>query len=250
MRRARDGSFTVTFSPRRVDGSLTTTTWCPGGATAVVRRTGQRTHHAGTLARRRVTIRLGPGETQPELTVTPVTITLLEGSTLTASIPERPVQPAGPVRADRATPLTGTLHAVLPGRRPPAGGPEPGTEVSVNDVRGAISPVGFAPDPLCPATAPPSTFESVPSLNVMGVAATGTVTWIMVLNGAPSQLFGCGPAGPLKGNTPFPLRGTDRSKRLHHVTLSGSVSDIVLPGGFEGQLAARVVVDVDLGRTR
>ena len=41
----------------------------------------------------------------------------------------------------------------------------------------------------------------------MLLKASGDATFALTLNGAPSQLFGCGPAGPLTGATTFPLAG-------------------------------------------
>ena len=80
----------------------------------------------------------------------------------------------------------------------------------------------------------------------MLLAITGTVTWNVVLNGSGSQLFGCGPAGPLAGTTSILLRGTSGAKGLVELALTGSVPDIALPDGSKGQLTANLLVNVDL----
>jgi hypothetical protein len=204
-----------------------------------VRRTGPGGLSTGWLTRRPLTVRLGPGDSQPQPSSTSVKVTLLAGSTLTATVPERPVQPTGPAHQDRSTPLTGTLHATIPAHITPA------VDVEEVNFSGAITPVSFAPDPLCSAAAVPPTFDSLAS-STMLLAATGTVTWTLVLNGAPSQLFGCGPSGQLSGTTTISLRGVSGAKGLAELALSGSVPDIALPDGSKGQLTANLVVNVDL----
>ena len=121
----------------------------------------------------------------------------------------------------------------------------PNADINEVDFSGAITPASFAPDPLCPAAAPPPTFD-VAATSTMDLAISGTVTWTLVLNGGASQLFGCGPAGPLNGTTTIPLRGSSGPKGLAQLALSGSAGDIALPDGSTGQLTANLVVNVDL----
>ena len=135
MRRAKDGSFTITFRPRSTNGGQTTTTWCPGHARAAVRRTGPGGRYTGWLTRRPLTVRLGPGDSQPQASWTPAKVTLLTGSTLTATVPERPVQPTGPRHPERSTPLSGTLHGRI------IGGPVLNADINSVDFSGAIRPV-------------------------------------------------------------------------------------------------------------
>ena len=242
MRRARDGSFTITFRPRSANGGQTTTTWCPGHARAGVRRTGPGGLHTGWLTRRPLlTVRPGPGESQPGPSFTPAKVTLLPGSTLTASVPELPVQPAGPAHAGRSTPLTGTLRGRI------LGGPAPTNDlvdIEAQDFSGSITAVSFAPDPLCPATAPPSAVD-IASPSPMLLAGTGKVTWSLTLTGGASQIFGCGPAGPLTGTTSVGLVGSSGAKGLSELALSGSAGDIALPDGSRGRLTANLLVKVD-----
>jgi hypothetical protein len=81
----------------------------------------------------------------------------------------------------------------------------------------------------------------------MELAITGVVTWNLILHGSASQLFGCGPAGPLAGTTSILLRGSSGAKGLLALQLSGSVSDVALPDGSKGRLTANLLVNIDLG---
>ena len=76
--------------------------------------------------------------------------------------------------------------------------------------------------------------------------ANGDVTWNLTLNGAPSQLFGCGPAGALSGTTTLPLSGHVGPKSLSELGVAGNVGGIALPTGSQGGLAANLVLNVDL----
>ena len=242
MRHGGDGSFTITFRPRATNGGQTTTTWCPGHARAGVRRAGPGGRHTGWLTRRPLTVRLGPGESKPGLRVTPAKVTLLPGSTLTAAVPLRPVQQTGPAHTERSTPLTGTLRGRILGGVAPT---DDLADVEAQDFSGSITPASFAPDPLCQAAAPPRAFDVVPS-SPMLLAGTGKVGWSLTLKGGASQLFGCGPAGPLTGTTTIGLSGTSAAKGLAQLALSGSAADIALPDGSKGQLTAKLLVNVDL----
>ena len=185
----------------------------------------------------------------------PATVTLLPGSTLTASVPEVPVRPAGPEHPTRSAPLTGTLRAKGTGGF--------GPRVDVVDVpfRGSIVPSSFAPDPLCPTAAPPPKLDLV-APSQMEFSITGTAGWSLVIKGGGSQVFGCGPAGPLTGTTTMLLRGRltgtatmvrrgrTEPQGLKRLSLTGTVSDIALPDGSMGQLRANLVAKVSLGRRR
>jgi len=183
------------------------------------------------------------------------TVTLLPGSTLTASVTEVPVRPAGPEHLRRSTPLSGTLRAKGTGGF--------GPRVDLIDVpfRGSIAPSSFARDPLCPAAAPPPRFDLV-APSQMEFSITGAAGWNLVIKGGGSQLFGCGPAGPLTGTTNILLRGRridtatmfrrgrTEPRELKRLSFTGSVSGITLPDGAIGQLTANIVARVSLARER
>ena len=103
----------------------------------------------------------------------------------------------------------------------------------------------FPPDPLCPDTPPPGTFDAIPP-SQMVLKASGDGTLSLTLNGAPSQLFGCGPGGALSGTTTLPFSGHVGPKGLLELGLTGNVTGIALPGGSQGGLAASLVLNVDL----
>lgn len=236
--RARSGrTVSFTFRPLLNAGSGDGV-WCPGKARITVTRNVPGRGGTVSVARRDVRIALGPGETQPQEGFVPVKITALGGSTLTASAPGRP---------DRSAQLTGVLRGRIPS------GFKPNTDVNVEQISGSLTPLAaglaqavFPPDPLCPDTNPPATFDAVPASSSMLLKASGDTTWNLTLNGAPSQLFGCGPAGPLAGTTTLPLAGRVGPKGLLGLQQTGSVTGITLPGGSQGGLAASLVLNVDL----
>jgi hypothetical protein len=211
--------------------------WCPGKARVTVTRNVPGRNGTVTVARRDLTITLGPGETQPGEAFVPVKITALGGSTLTASAAGRP---------DRAAQLTGVLRGKIPTRF------KPNTDVNVEGITGSLTPLSaalaqavFPPDPLCPDTGPPSTFDATASSRLL-LKASGDALFTLVLNGAASQLFGCGPAGPLNGATTLPLTGMVGPKGLLELGVAGAVTGIPLPAGSQGGLAANLVLNVDL----
>lgn len=236
--RARSGrTVTVTFRPLPYTGSGDGV-WCPGKARIAVTRNVPGRGGTVSVARRDVRITLGPGETQPQEGFLPVKITALGGSTLTASAPGRP---------DRSAQLTGVLRGRITSRF------KPNTDVNVEQISGSLTPLAaalaqaaFPPDPLCPDTKPPATFDAVPGSSSMLLKASGDATWNLTLNGAPSQLFGCGPSGPLAGTTTLPLAGRVGPKGLLELQQTGSVTGIALPGGSQGSSAASLVLNVDL----
>jgi len=207
-------------------------TWCPGTARILLFRypEGTNTNVSRFLGLRTVPITLAPGETVP-FTSTAVKVTLMPGSTLTAGATGRP---------DRSTPVTGVLRGVVDGPF------QPNSDIRVISLAGALTPASFAPDPLCPGTTPPATFDAVPASSAMLLKANGDTTWNLTLNGAPSQLFGCGPAGPLSGTTALALAGHVGPKGLLELQQTASVTGIALPGGSQGGLAASLVLNVDL----
>jgi hypothetical protein len=174
------------------------------------------------------------------LTLVPhrVKVVLLPGSTLKATVPERPVQPAGPTHPDRSTALTGTLRGTVFGRF------DLTADINTVDVSGSISPTSFAPDPLCPSLAPPRRLDVAAS--TMDVAITGAVSINLVVKGGASQLFGCGPGGPLIGTTTIPIGGRSGPHGLKRLALNGRADDILLPDGAKAVLSAALVVRIDL----
>ena len=238
LRATRRGLFAVTLKPRQ--GKPRYPRWCPGTAHLEIRRKGGPGEiSADVLWRRDFKVSQIKGDAPIPLSFVPVKTTLLPGSTLTAMMPDVPVRPTGPAHPERVTPLRGTLRARIPGRF------APNADINTIDFSGAITPASFAPDPLCVGTTPPPTFTIVPK-STMSLAVNGDVTWNLVLRGAPSQLFGCGPAGPLTGTTSIPLSGRSEANGLLDLTLIGSVPDIALPDGSKGQLTAHLDVSVDL----
>jgi len=127
--------------------------------------------------------------------------------------------------------------------------------------RGSIALTALVRDPLCPTAAPPPSLDLVaPSL--MDFSITGRAGWSLVIKGAGSQVFGCGPAGPLTGTTWIDLRapridtaamfrnGRTQPRELKRLKFTGTASGITLPDGATGQLTANLVARVSLGRRR
>jgi len=238
LRAARGGTFTATLKPRNGDPGAPR--WCNGVAQLEVRRYGPGGLFSPILARR--TFPVGTGKDDPTTPAeglgVPVKITFLGGSTLTAAA-------AG--RADRSAQLTGVLRGTIPGSL------RPNTDIPVTGISGSLTPLAsglaqtvFPPDPLCPDTVPPTTFDAVPASSTMLLKANGDATFDLTLNGAASQLFGCGPAGPLSGTTTLPLSGHVGPKVLLELGVTGNVGGIALPAGSQGGLAASLVLNVDL----
>ena len=238
LRAARGGRFTATLNPRSATDPKGRQ-WCNGVARVEVRRYGPWPWYTHVLAFRKLPV--GTGESDPappvEALGVPVKITVLGGSTLTASA-------AG--RADRSAQLSGVLRGTIPGRF------QPNTDISVEQISGSLTALTgglaqavFPPDPLCPDTPPPGTFDAIPP-SQMVLKASGDGTLSLTLNGAPSQLFGCGPGGALSGTTTLPLSGHVGPKGLLELGLTGNVTGIALPGGSQGGLAASLVLNVDL----
>lgn len=186
------------------------------------------------LGRRTVPIVATPGEIIPTAGVrTPVKVTLLPGSSITATAPGR---------ADRSTPVTGVVRGAT------RGAIVLNRDIAIDGFVGAVQLPSFAPDPLCPGTAPPATTEAIGGSR-LDIGANGSVRFDLSLAGSPAQVFGCGPAGALAGATTFPLTGTVGPKGLTEQALTGSAPGIVLPGGTQGGLAANLTVNIDLSGT-
>ena len=226
MHATRKG-YTVTVKPRAAFG---TRQWCPGQGHVRIWRSGPGRLQT-VMARGAFTVAVGPGQTAPgPPPPVPVKVTLLGGSTITASAPGRP---------DRSGQLTGTLRGGIPSNF------KPNTDIVVSDFSGAITPVLFGADPLCPGVSPPTSIDSVAG-SKMTLFASGQAQFDLVLNDAPSQIFGCGPAGAPTGTTTIPLSGKVGPDGLLKLGVTGSVSGIELPGGSQGGLAANLVLNVDL----
>ena len=228
--RATRGGFRGTLKPQMPD-ARSAPQWCPGSALVTIRRSGPGNLVSNVLAGARVTIVVGKGEAPPgEPLGVPTKVTILPGSTLTATAAGRP---------DRSTPLTGTLRGYIPGRF------RPNTNIEITNSKGIVAPTAFAADPLCPGASPLASIDLV-SPSKMVLFASGVATLDLTLNAATSQVFGCGPAGAPTGTTTFALTGKAGPHGLLDLPLSGAVTDIPLPGGSTGGLAASLVVNVDL----
>ena len=239
LRASAGRTFTATLKPN--PGR-----WCDGQATVEVRRYGSGVS-SPVLARRTFPIGTGVSVPRPDL---PAKITVLGGSTLTATAAGRP---------DRSAQLTGVLRGTLRGGFKPTliDGRRllPG-DLNVEQISGSLTPLGaalaqavFPPDPLCPDTKPPGTFDAVPTSSTLVLPANGAATFNLTLNGAASQLFGCGPAGPLNGTSTLPLTGKPAPpKGLLELGMTGSVTGIPLPAGSQGGLAASLVLMVEPGK--
>ena len=237
--RARSGrTVTIRLKPTIGDpGKIGNAVWCPGTGRIVVSRTVLGSSTRRVIGRRTVSVRIGIGETAPVEGYVPVKVTVLGGSTLAASATGRP---------DRSSQLTGVLRGKIPGRFKPT------TDVQVEQLTGSLTPLTselakavFPADPLCPGTAPPATFDAT-AASQMALLASGDAKTNLVLNGAPSQLFGCGPTGPLAGTTTLALTGRVGPNGLLSLSQAGSATGIALPGGSTGGLAASLVLNVDL----
>ena len=167
-------------------------------------------------------------------------ITVLGGSTLTASAPGRP---------DRSAQLTGVLRGTIPGRF------KPNTDVNVEQISGSLTPLAsglaqavFPPDPLCPDTMPPGTFDAVPASSTMLLKANGDTTFEPHAQRralAALRLRTRRARSPARRRSP--LAGHVGPKGLLELRQSpASVTGIALPGGSQGGLAANLVLNVDL----
>lgn len=186
------------------------------------------------LGKHTVPIVATPGEVINTTSVrTPVKVTLLPGSSITATAPGR---------ADRSTPVTGVVRGATRGTIVLNG------DIAIDGFLGAVHLPSFAPDPLCPGTAPPATTEAIGG-SQLDIGANGSVRFDLSLAGSPAQVFGCGPAGALAGATTFPLTGTVGPKGLTEQALTGTAPGIVLPGGTQGGLVANLTVNIDLSGT-
>lgn len=209
-------------------------TWCPGTARIDLVRypIAGNSSATETLAQRTLPITLAPGESVPFERL-PVKVSLLAGSSVTAAAPGRP---------DRSTPVTGVLRGTLDAPIAPV----VRRDVRVAGLTGTLRPASFAADPLCPDATPPATFDVAGSR--LDVEFGGPAAFTLNINGAPSQVFGCGPPGALAGTTSLKLTGTFdfRTTALGSIALTGSTPGFDLPGGTRGGLAANLVVNVDL----
>lgn len=237
--RARSGrTVSFTFRPRTGNvPELGDGVWCPGKGRVIVTRNVPGRNGTVTVARRDVVFTLGPGETQPGESYVPVKISVLGGSTLAATAAGRP---------DRSAQLTGVLRGRIPGYF------KPNTDVDVQGISGSLTPLTaslaqatFPPDPLCPDTKPPGTFDVVSPSHLL-LKASGEAVFDFIVNGGASQLFGCGPAGALTGTTTLPLSGKVGPKGLLELGVAGNVGGIALPAGSQGGLATSLVMNVDL----
>jgi hypothetical protein len=230
LRRSSGGAYGATLKPRAAGPGYSR--WCDGRASIEIRRYGPGWLSSRVLARRVFPVGAGkvPLPATPEVTDIPVKMTVLAGSSITASAPGRP---------DRSSPVTGTFRGSIPGMF------KPNTDVGVNYTTGGLVPSAFPADPLCPGTTAPASFD-LAATSHQTLAASGQGDTTLILNGGPSQLFGCGPAGPLTGTTTIPLSGHVGPKGLLELQLTGSVGGIPLPGGSTGGLAANLTVNVDL----
>ena len=116
---------------------------------------------------------------------------------------------------------------------------------SLTPLSAALAQGAFPSDPLCPDAGPPATFDAASSSQLL-LKASGDAAFNLVLNGAASQLFGCGPAGTLTGTTTLPLSGRVGPTGLLELGVAGNVGGIALPGGSQGGLAASLAMNVDL----
>ena len=231
LRRSSGGAYGATLKPRAAGPGYSR--WCDGRASIEIRRYGPGELSSPVLARRAFPVGAGKVPLPPsaEQLGVPVKMTVLPGSTITASAPGRP---------DRSTPVTGTFRGSIPP------GFKPNTDVTTNFTTGGLVPSAFPADPLCPGTTAPASFD-LAATSPQTLFASGEASMSLVLSGAPSQLFGCGPAGPLAGTTTIPLSGkVVKGVGLLGLPLSGSVGGIPLPGGSTGGLAANLTVNVDL----
>ena len=167
------------------------------------------------------------------------TLTVLPGSTVTASVPEVPLRPAGPAHVARTSPLTGALQA-----KATQGWTSKWDLLDV-PFRGSLALPSLAPDPLCPNTAALQRLE-VTAPSELEISSNGRVGWTLVVKGAGAQVFGCAPAGALVGTTTIGLTGRTEIGVLKRVALRGQVSDITLPDGSVAQLSASLLVRINL----
>jgi len=206
---ARGAAFTATLRP--TGDQAETRKWCPGPASVTVLRYPHGAGPETQIARRRITIRRGPGELAPGPTRTPAAIRLLAGSTITVGATGH---------ADRSAPVNGVLRGYIPSPF------RLNDDIGIKDMKGSLVPVALPADPLCPGTSPPFSLRLTPS--TISLAQSGRVTAVLQLAGSPSQLIGCGPSGPLTGTTAVPVTGQTGARGLLALNLDGSAGGITL----------------------
>ena len=177
--RATKTGFAATIKPPAQFGAKQ---WCPGGGHVRIWRNGPG-KLSKVIARGAFTVTVGAGQSAPgPQPPVPVKVTLLGGSTLTASASGRP---------DRSGQLTGTLRGSIPSRF------APNTDIAVGNFSGALTPFLFGADPLCPGFTPPTSIDSV-STSKMTLLASGQAQFDLVLNDVGLADLRLRPRGPAR----------------------------------------------------
>ena len=226
--RATKTGFAATIKPPAQFGAKQ---WCPGGGHVRIWRNGPG-KLSKVLARGAFTVTVGAGQTAPgPQPGVPAKVTLLGGSTLTASA-AGPPGPLGPAHRDPARHDPEQVHAQ---HRHHGRGVQRGAHAVPVRRRSALPG----------DSRPPTSIDSV-STSKMTLLASGQAQFDLVLNDSASQIFGCGPAGAPTATTTLPLSGKVGPDGLLKLNITGSVGAIDLPGGSQGGLAANLVLNVDL----
>ena len=232
IKRAWNTGDTLTFRMRADDMTLGgSSLWCPGKATLRVfsRRAGSsaRTTHAAL----RLAIRSDPAN---PVIATRVEIELLEGSSMTVSVPDRP---------DRSSPLTGQVMGFLGGANPR------GTDAVIDLTGGGLTVEDLRRDPLC--TPSDRAYPDRIALATTGSRADqfGDQRFTMTLrfDEEPIWLTGCqGPAGPPSGRVLAVAGRNVAGATGSRIEATGSIAGVELSGGAVAQLAFALVLSVDL----
>lgn len=183
-----------------------------------------------SIARRPITIAPGLDYPSAKNTDTPVRITLLDGSSLTARSAGRP---------DRTLGLAGDLGGLLPGKI------ALNTDITVPSLGGSVAFRNLAPDPVCAGSR---------YLTVLGTAApsslvlkqSGEATLTLVLAHPPTVLAGCADVSAVPATTTITLTGKVTPDGLTKLPVTGTVPGVQLGPGVTADLTMNLLVNVDL----
>lgn len=184
------------------------------------------------IATRPITITARPDYPKPS--DTPVRITLLDGSSVTARAAGRP---------DRTLGLRGDLSGWVPGKI------ALNTAITVGSVSGGVVFRTFAPDPICAGA------RYLTILTAAGTAATpasmvllqnGTATLTLVLAHPATALAGCADVSAIPATTSITLTGKVTPDGLTKLPLTGTVPGVQLGPGVTADLTMNLLVNVDL----
>jgi len=221
--------------------------WCAGAAEVTVARlkpngSGYPGYAiAGTVARRRITIRHAPGFSPERAFGTQVRIDVLPESTATVTAPGR---------ADRVLGLGGAIDGWIAGKfvlnsdyQVKLGfQPLPNLTPTTNDELYVRS---LVPDPLCSSPSIQTGTRVAPDGgSSLTFFRDGHVSGKLVLASDPAVLAGC--AGPATGTTSIDLSAVLAVKKLADLTTTGTITGVPVGGGVTGTVTLALHLKVNI----